>query len=88
MEMNEKLNRILKIVEEDHKLIRKMYKAQRMRTVFRIIYWALFIGISLGTYYYVQPYLVRLLDVYDSIFQDLGQVGSLFDSLPTIGNGG
>jgi hypothetical protein len=67
--LEEKLEKLTKIVEEDHKMIKGVYTRMRISSAFRIIYWALIILAALGAYVWVRPYIDSFKEAYDSVNQ-------------------
>lgn len=65
-----KLERILEIVEKDHSRINKLYRAMQWGRIFTVIYWVLIIGIAVGAFYFIQPYVEQLGGMYES-FKEL-----------------
>ena len=58
------LKHIAVLVEENTVILRKLLRAEKMRRLVSAIYWIAVIAISLGAYYFVQPYLDQLRAVY------------------------
>jgi hypothetical protein len=67
--LNEQLERLTRIVEEDHRLIKGMYARARWASAFRIVYWAVIVFAAFGTYVYVQPYIDSFKEAYQSVNQ-------------------
>jgi hypothetical protein len=72
------LERTHALAEENNVLLRKMRRAGRWSTVFKVIYWVIIIGVGLGAYYALQPYLMSAVNIINK-----GQsVFSSFNSTP------
>jgi hypothetical protein len=67
MSKEKELEQLLKITKEDHKILNGLQKSARISRVFSILYWILIIGSISGVYYYIQPYLNILLDLYHRV---------------------
>jgi hypothetical protein len=65
--LEEKLEKLTRMVEEDHKLIKGMYTRARWATVFRVIYWGVIVLAALGAYVYIQPYIDSFKEAYQSV---------------------
>jgi Trk-type K+ transport system membrane component len=65
--LEEKLDKLTKTVEEDHKMIRSLYVRARLASILRIIYLLIIIGTAVGAYYFLDPYLKKIMDLYDGI---------------------
>ena len=55
-----KLDQILRMTEENNAILRRMHRQATVGSIIRIIYWVLIIGVSVASYYYIQPYLATL----------------------------
>ncbi|MEX0672766.1 MAG: hypothetical protein WDZ82_03505 [Candidatus Paceibacterota bacterium] len=60
-----KLERILELVEHNHSRVDKLYRAMQWGRIFTFIYWVLLIGIAVGAFYFIQPYIEQLGDFYN-----------------------
>lgn len=58
---NEKINEILKKQEEMLQIIRKMWRMEKWRRIGKIVKFVIFIGIIVGAFYFVEPYVERYL---------------------------
>ena len=70
------LERTHNLAEENNTLLRSMRRMARISGAFRAIYWIVIIGASVGAYYFVQPYLTQLLDVYGQVEGGIGSISS------------
>ena len=61
-ESTKDLNKVLDLVKENNKMLRKIRRGQKRSQIVRIAYWLIIIGISVGAYYYIQPYINMLQD--------------------------
>lgn len=86
MDANEKsaLFRLLELTEENNKLLRKLYRGTLVHRWITISYWVVIIGLSLGAFYFVQPYLDTLGVTYDVLKQRIEEVqdvgGRIFEA--------
>jgi hypothetical protein len=67
LEDRDKFEKVISLAEDNNRMIKKLYRALRWSRVFRVIYLVIIIGASLGSYYYIQPYLESLGDTYGGI---------------------
>jgi hypothetical protein len=63
-EERELLNRSIALAEENNKILRSMKRSQQWASVMRAVYWIFIIGSAFGAYYFLQPYIDQLKDVY------------------------
>ncbi|MFA7191696.1 MAG: hypothetical protein WC089_00130 [Candidatus Paceibacterota bacterium] len=54
----------LELAKENNELLKKVRNTQKLAQIYRIVYWVVIIGASYGAYYFVQPYIGGILDVY------------------------
>ena len=55
-----KLDRSLALAEENNAILRGMRRTQRITAIMHILYWVIIIGVSVGAFYFIQPYLTFL----------------------------
>lgn len=77
--------------EENNALLRKMHRAAIMGRAFRLLYWITIIGLSVGAYYFIQPYVEQVQGVFGNLkdgvasvkdaASELGDIGTLFQNL-------
>ena len=63
-ETRELVEKILELTEENNKILRKMRRGIFWGRVFHVIYWVIIIGISIGAYYYIQPLIENMLQLF------------------------
>jgi hypothetical protein len=66
-EMRDDLDEIKEMMVENNKMVRRLHNAYRISYTVSIIKWVIIIGFTLGTFYYIQPYLENMLKLYGSI---------------------
>ncbi|KKS16121.1 MAG: hypothetical protein UU71_C0007G0001 [Parcubacteria group bacterium GW2011_GWB1_41_6] len=59
-EIKKILLRNLEVSEQSLKILKKMRGAQVAARVFKVIYWLMILGIIVGGYIYLKPYLAKL----------------------------
>lgn len=57
------LQKNLEVSEESLKILKKINRAAVMGRVFRFFKWLIIIGISVGAFYYIEPYIGQLTDL-------------------------
>ena len=63
-EIKKLLEENLELAKENNELLKKVRNTQKLAQIYRIVYWVVIIGASYGAYYFVQPYIGGILDVY------------------------
>ena len=80
-EERELLNRSVALAEDNNKMLHSMRRSMRFQRVMTALYWVFIIGSFVGAYYFVEPYLDQLRNVYGGAQSDLKDVGSIIDNL-------
>lgn len=82
-----------RMVEENNKLLRKMHRAALWARIWHIFYWLVIIGVSVGAYYFIEPYVTQIQGVYGGVKQDVenvrgttSQIGNIGSMLKGVGN--
>ena len=67
-----RLEELERLVTENNKILRTMRRSQRIGRVFSTLYWVLVIGVAVGAFYFIQPYLDSVNESVNGIqnFQD------------------
>lgn len=56
-------------------MLRGMRRVSRFGTAFKVLYWVVIVGASLGAYLYIQPYLEAMVSTYQKAAGQLNAVG-------------
>ena len=59
-ESKELLQNTFKLVEENNQMLHKIRRAQKIASFMRTLYWLIIIGISIGAFYFLQPYVAQI----------------------------
>jgi hypothetical protein len=51
------LERTHALAEENNKMLRSIKRSGRIAVILRALYWLIIIGISVGAFYFIQPYI-------------------------------
>ncbi|MDP2789176.1 MAG: hypothetical protein Q8O46_03985 [bacterium] len=55
-----------RLAEENNLMLRSMRRSMRIARVMSFLYWVLIIGISVGAFFYLQPYIDQIMSLYGS----------------------
>jgi hypothetical protein len=72
------------LAKENNKMLLKIRSAQKWDTFWSLFKWFVIIGIALGSFYYLEPYINKIINFYGSISgtsQNAGDKGSFQDLL-------
>jgi len=83
-EMRDLLQENLKLSRENNEMLKKVRGIQKRAHFFQIMYWLFIIGITVGAYYYIQPYIEKILSVYNSGAGSILQLQNLGSSIPDV----
>jgi len=73
-DISERLRRIEDMTEANQNMIKRLHNAYRLSSLFSIIKWVIVIGVTLGSFYYLQPYLEGVLKMYGNLNSFTGGV--------------
>jgi hypothetical protein len=66
-EDKELLRRILDISQKNNRILESIKQSMFWSRVFRYIYWAIIIGTAIGAYYFLEPYIEEVLQIYGGV---------------------
>ncbi|MDO8482594.1 MAG: hypothetical protein Q7S86_02125 [bacterium] len=78
------LERAVSLGEENNKILRSIRRANRLGFVWKIVYWAIIIGVSYGAYVYIQPSIDRLTQEYAKIKGTVTTVQTKANQVPDL----
>lgn len=81
-ELNKKIDALTSLAEENQMMVRNLFQRARMATVFVFIKWFIIIGITVGSFYYIQPLINNLVNVYGGLTGGSGS--DLFNLIKSI----
>jgi hypothetical protein len=70
-EERELLNRSVILAEENNQILRAMKRSLLWSRIMNVFYWVLIIGISVGAFYFLQPYLDQVMKTYGNVSNTL-----------------
>ena len=65
-EEKELLRRSIALAEENNDILRSIQSSMRLARFMTFLYWLVIIGVSVGAFYYVKPYVKSASDFYNS----------------------
>ncbi len=72
----------LRISKENNLMLLKLLKAQKWAQIYRVVYWAIIILVSFGSFYFIQPYLGSLLNLYSGGVSNVNSFQDFSKSIP------
>jgi hypothetical protein len=80
-EVKQLLEENLRLSKENNVLLLKIRSVQRWAQITRVLYWVVIIGVSFGAFYYVQPFLGNMLNVYTGGVGGLNNINDITKNL-------
>ena len=71
----------LRLSKENNELLLKIRSVQRWGQITRIFYWFIIIGVTIGAFYYIKPYLGNLLNVYSGGVSGINNISDITKNL-------
>ncbi len=66
-ESKQLLEKTLELEQDNNRMLRSMRRSMIWGRVMNILYWLIIIGISVGAFYFIQPYFDKIMNLYNSI---------------------
>ena len=76
------LDKTYSLAKENNKILKELRAAKRREAVMRLIYWLVIIGVALTIFYYIQPYIENLTEIYRSSSAFIEEASEIRDRLP------
>jgi hypothetical protein len=77
-EEKEMLKKTLELAQENNSMLHSIRRSMRLGRIMKVIYWVIIIGIAIGAYYYVTPYIDSAVNGYGNVKGDIKSFGDLF----------
>lgn len=58
------LRKTLELAEENNRILKNLQSTARWSRFFFFVKWLIIIGLTFGTYYFIQPYLDQIMETY------------------------
>ena len=66
-EIKEKMDELTEMVKENGRMTKILYRKAKISTAVSIVRWVVIIGVAIGAFVFLQPYLEKLVQTYESI---------------------
>ncbi len=76
------LEKALDLAEENNRILRGIRRTNRFSLIWKICYWTVIIGASVGAYVYIQPYIGQLTGMYEQVQGTMDSVKGLSEMIP------
>lgn len=71
------MDRLMATVEENNRILHRLQRNARFARLWHVFYWLIVIGISVGAFYFLQPYIDQLISTYKGIQSEIENVRNL-----------
>jgi hypothetical protein len=71
----------VKLSKENNELLLKLYNIQKWAQITRVVYWFVIIGISVGAFYFIKPFLGNLTNLYTGGVSGINNVSDITKNL-------
>lgn len=75
------------LVKENNKILLKLKRRSDASAVFTFVKWVVVIGVAVGAFTFVQPYLEHILNTYESISEGVSSINEAKDSVSDLSLG-
>ncbi len=66
-EIKSVLANTLSLTEENNRILKKLHRAHQIAVFMKVFYWVLIIGIAVGAFYFLQPFIDQTESVIKSV---------------------
>lgn len=66
-EIQTELKKITKLTEENNEMLHSVERRSRIAVLWSIFRWVFVVAIAIGAFYYIQPYLEKVMEIYQSL---------------------
>ena len=70
------------LTKENNKILRNMRRSQKISTFITISYWVVIVGISIGAFYFLQPYIGQVQNFIKESGDSINQLKNVGNYLP------
>ena len=67
----------IEVSKESLKILKKINRGRIWGNVFSVLKWTLIIGLSFGTYYYIEPFLSQYVDMLRGLTSGVENIGKI-----------
>ena len=78
----DKLDEMLELTRENNRILRSMHRRMMWSQVFTFIYWLIILGVAGWSFYFLQPYMAKYINTYQTIIKQIDSLDKQSKSLP------
>lgn len=76
------LEELYVLVREDHRNIQKLRNRIRWQNIFGVIKWFIWIGVAVGLYTYLQPFVENIGETYSTLRESTSVIMEIREKIP------
>jgi hypothetical protein len=78
------LQKTYDLAKENNHMLKGLRNSHRWSMFFNFTKWVIIVGASVGVFYFLQPYVDKMMNVYNDIQSSIGNVKTVTNKLPKI----
>lgn len=78
-EQERMLRESIALSRETHALVKKMNRSMVIGRVLKAVYWLILIGVTVGAFYFIQPYVDTLKGIYGGVGDPQDAIQNFFN---------
>ncbi len=81
IETKQLLTETIELEKENNKMLHGIVRSQKIANIYRIVYWGIIILSTFGAYYFIQPFLDNIFNVYTGGTSGSSNMSDIFSNL-------
>src|SRR3989338_1368587 len=71
----------IEVSKESLKILKKINRGRIFGNIFSVLKWTLILGLSFGTYYYIEPFLSQYVDMLKGLASSVENIGEIRNNI-------
>ena len=71
----------IEVSKESLKILKKINRGRIFGNIFSVLKWTLILGLSFGTYYYIEPFLSQYVDMLKGLASSVENIGEISNNI-------
>jgi hypothetical protein len=76
-ETKQLLEENLRLSKENNEMLTSLIRSKKRNAIFRAVYWSAIIVVTIGSYYFIQPYIGSVMSLYSGGATDMQDLESV-----------
>lgn len=78
----DKLDEMLELTRENNRILRSMHRRMLWSQIFTFFYWLIILGVAGWSFYFLQPYMTKYINTYQTIMKQIDSLDKQTKALP------